>query len=134
MVKLWDFDFACIPGVIDNSKVDAEWTTSINVRPEKHQYYDIHYFFNTMLSKGFYPDILNRSRTPPEVVDFVERVLPPSLRRGNKRRVSKSGRLLDRVTSANPEYTTPEVLLRHDTFFTKFRVDEQGIGKSNDST
>ena len=28
-VKLWDFDFACIPGIVDNAKVDAEWTKKI---------------------------------------------------------------------------------------------------------
>lgn len=32
-IKLWDFDFACIPGVIKNSKVSADWTTNINVIP-----------------------------------------------------------------------------------------------------
>ena len=43
-VKLWDFDFACIPDKIDNCKVEAEWTSKINVIPKKNRYYDIHYF------------------------------------------------------------------------------------------
>ena len=30
-IKLWDFDFACIPGIIENQKVDAKWTNKINV-------------------------------------------------------------------------------------------------------
>ena len=42
-LKLWDFDFACIPDLIDNSKVSAEWTTAININPEQNRYYDIHY-------------------------------------------------------------------------------------------
>ena len=28
--KLWDFDFACIPGLVGNI-VDAEWTNEINI-------------------------------------------------------------------------------------------------------
>ncbi len=45
-IKLWDFDFACIPGIVDNAKVSAKWTDVINVRPEQNRYYDLHYFFN----------------------------------------------------------------------------------------
>lgn len=57
-IKLWDFDFACIPGVIKNSKVSADCTTNINVIPEKNRYYDIHYFFNTLIKKPFFPQIM----------------------------------------------------------------------------
>jgi serine/threonine protein kinase len=53
-IKLWDFDFAAIPGIIDNSKVEAEWTRKINVNPVKNRYYDVHYFFNTLTKKGFF--------------------------------------------------------------------------------
>lgn len=43
-IKLWDFDFACIPKLVNNSKVDAEWTNKINITPHQNRYYDIHYF------------------------------------------------------------------------------------------
>lgn len=43
-VKLWDFDFACIPGIVDNIKVESKWTKDINVTPEQNRYYDVHYF------------------------------------------------------------------------------------------
>ena len=33
--QIWDFDFSCIPDVVDNDKVSAEWTNSINITPEK---------------------------------------------------------------------------------------------------
>ena len=36
-IKLWDFDFACIPDIVDNSKVDAEWTDKINICPEQNR-------------------------------------------------------------------------------------------------
>ena len=35
-IKIWDFDFACIPGVVDNLKVSADWTDKINVKPEQN--------------------------------------------------------------------------------------------------
>ena len=53
-IKIWDFDFACIPGIVDNKKVSAEWTNKINVNCKKNQYYDIHFFFNTLTKKGFF--------------------------------------------------------------------------------
>ena len=34
-IKLWDFDFACIPGIVENKKVNAKWTNEINVIPKK---------------------------------------------------------------------------------------------------
>ncbi|MFM7977758.1 MAG: hypothetical protein ACKPKO_00440 [Candidatus Fonsibacter sp.] len=53
-IKLWDFDFACIPGIVDNSKVASDWTDKINVKPKQNRYYDLHYFFNTLTKKGFF--------------------------------------------------------------------------------
>ena len=34
-IKIWDFDFACIPGIVENAKVNAKWTDNINVIPKK---------------------------------------------------------------------------------------------------
>lgn len=42
---LWDFDFACVPGIVDNSKVYQKWSNDMNIKPIKNRYYDIHYFF-----------------------------------------------------------------------------------------
>jgi hypothetical protein len=75
-IKLWDFDFACIPGVVDNIKVELEWTKAINVTPEKNRYYDVHYFFNTLIKKGFCGGIMTSKKVPQEVKDFINRVLP----------------------------------------------------------
>ena len=30
-------------------KVESKWTKKINVTPEQNRYYDIHYFFNTII-------------------------------------------------------------------------------------
>ena len=75
-LKLWDFDFACIPGVVDNQKVKMGWTKAINVTPDKNRYYDLHYFFNTLIKKGFFANFMTDSRIPQEAKDFVKRIVP----------------------------------------------------------
>lgn len=112
-LKLCDFDFACIPGIVENSKVSAEWTSHINVNPEQNRYYDIHFFFNTLIRKGFFPEFLTDNTIPKEVIEFVERILPERLR--NSKYTHKRGRLL-----SNVEFTTPFEILKNDEFFKEF--------------
>jgi len=128
--KIWDFDFACIPGIIDNAKVYSEWTNDINVKPEPHPYYDVHYFFNTMSSTHFLPNFFTRDNNdmpyvPDEVTDFVKRIVPKHIRSGKY--VSESGRLLlsyDELKEMRGLfYTTPFEILTKDPFFSKMRDD-----------
>lgn len=109
-VKLWDFDFACIPNVVDNSKVDAEWTNKINICPEQNRYYDIHYFFNTLTRKGFLPEILTDSNVPDLVKEFIHRIVPEKFQTGKL--VSERGRIL-----IKDEYLIPDDILKTDPFF-----------------
>ncbi len=109
-VKLWDFDFACIPGIVENSKVDAEWTSKINITPEQNRYYDIHYFFNTLVRKGFFPEFNTSKEIPDKVRDFVKRIIPEKYESGKL--VSERGRIL-----INDEYLTPDEILKNDPFF-----------------
>jgi serine/threonine protein kinase len=128
-IKLWDFDFACIPNVINNIKVSLDWTKPINVTPEKNCYYDIHYFFNTLAFTGFFQEFMTSKSIPKEVKDFVCRVVPKQYRTViclHKEPASKGkcsvcfnvvherGRLL-----VNDEYTTPAKILE-DPFFSEF--------------
>jgi serine/threonine protein kinase len=113
-IKLWDFDFACIPGLVENDKVNAKWTSKINVNPEKNRYYDVHYFFNTLMRKGFFPQFLTEKEIPKKVIDFVNRIVPEKFRKGDN--IAERGRLL-----INKEYTTPDKILRSDPFFDKMR-------------
>ena len=113
-IKLWDFDFACIPGVVDNSKVEAEWTSKINITPEQNRYYDIHYFLNTLTKKGFFPEFLTSSEVPDKVKDFYKRIIPEKYQSGKL--VSERGRIL-----VNDEYLTPDEILKNDPFFSIMR-------------
>ena len=115
-IKLWDFDFACIKDVVNNSKVDSEWANKSNITSIKNQYYDIHYFFNTLIKKGFCPQILTSSAVPQEIKDFIYRVLPKKYING--KHVTDRGRLL-----VDTEYTTPDKLLKTDPLFNSLKSD-----------
>jgi hypothetical protein len=117
-IKLWDFDFACIPGVVENSKVSAEWTDKINIKPEQNKYYDVHYFFNTLTRKGFFPEFWKLEEVPQEVKEFVRRVVPVKYSEGKY--VSERGRILH-----DKEYVSADILLENDPFFEKMRPKKE---------
>ncbi|MEM0354112.1 MAG: protein kinase [Thermoplasmata archaeon] len=113
-IKIWDFDFACIDGVIDNNKVNAEWTKKINITKKENKYYDMHYFFNTLTSKRFFPQFYEGG-APAEIVEFVNRIIPEKYRNGSKY-VNKKGRI-----QVDVEYTTPYKVIMEDPLFRKYR-------------
>ena len=115
-IKLWDFDFACIPGIVDNSKVDAEWTDKINIKPEQNRYYDIHYFLNTLTKKGFFPEFWTDDCIPEKIRDFVRRVVPEKYSKEGKY-VTERGRIL-----VNDEYMIPDWILKNDPLFKVMRI------------
>ena len=108
--KLWDFDFACIPGIVSNSKVDSEWTKKINISATQNRYYDVHYFFNTLTRKGFFGEYWNDTDIPDKVREFVKRVVPDKYTTGKY--VSEKGRIL-----VNDEILTADEILKNDVFF-----------------
>lgn len=116
-IKLWDFDFACIPGIVDNKKVmiSNKWSRGINVGPTQNRYYDIHYFLNTLIKRGFFPELMTDRRVPDEVREFVLSVVPVEYQSGDS--VSKGGRILHNV-----EYTMPVEILRNNPYFEEFRI------------
>ena len=113
-LKLWDFDFATIPGIVDNSKVEADWTDKINIKPIQNRYYDVHYFFNTLTKKGFFPEFWSEPYIPDKVKNFVNRIIPDKFKEGEL--VTEKGRIL-----INDEYLTPDEILKNDPFFKSFR-------------
>jgi hypothetical protein len=143
-IKLWDFDFACIPNIIKNIKVELPWTKPINVTEKRHRYYDIHYFFNTLAFTGFFPKFMSSEWIHEDVKEFVKRVvpdkyrskicthkLPPSTKEEKETQckicnacVHSKGRLL-----VDDEYLTPANIL-NDPFFEEF-VDKTKKNKLN---
>lgn len=115
-IKLWDFDFACIPGLVENAKVSAKWTDKINIKPVQNRYYDVHYFFNTLTRKGFMPEFFDDSYIPQEIKDFVYRIIPEKYRDPGKY-VSERGRIL-----IDDEILTPDIIIKNDPLFEEFRT------------
>ena len=115
-IKLWDFDFACIPGLVENAKVSAKWTSKININPVQNRYYDLHYFFNTLTRKGFMPEFFTDSKIPQEAKNFIYRIIPEKFREPGKY-VSERGRIL-----INDEIFTPDWVIKNDPFFEEFRT------------
>jgi hypothetical protein len=113
-IKLWDFDFACIPNIVKNSKVEADWTTKINIKPVQNRYYDVHYFFNTFTKKGFFPEFWTEPEIPDKVREFVRRVVPEKFASGKN--VTEKGRIL-----SNDEYMLPDNIIKEDSFFKVMR-------------
>ena len=114
-IQLWDFDFACIPGIVENSKVDADWTDKINIKPEQNRYYDVHYFFNTLTKKGFFPEFWTDEEIPEKIREFVKRVVPEKYAKEGKY-VTERGRIL-----INDEIMTPDYILKNDPLFKVMR-------------
>lgn len=114
ILKLWDFDFACIPGIVDNNKVNAEWTTKINITSDMNRYYDVHYFFNTL------PRFINNfeSRVPEETLKFMNRIVPSVLR---QEMTDKGGYCRKNRILINQEFTTPKEIIKRDEYFEPFR-------------
>jgi serine/threonine protein kinase len=79
-IYIWDFDFACIPGVVENAKIYQEWTNNMNINSTQNRYYDVHYFFCTLIYKGFLPELMNEPCVPKEVKDFINYVVPEKYR------------------------------------------------------
>lgn len=117
-IKLWDFDFACIDGIVDNTKVNAEWTDKINVNSTTNRYYDIHYFFNTLVRKGFFPEFWDTPEISKQVKDFVKRIVPEQYTTGPK--IAERGRLL-----VNEEFIKPDDILKNDPFFERLRPKDK---------
>lgn len=115
-IKLWDFDFACIPGIAENSKVSAKWTEKININPVQNRYYDMHYFFNTLTKKGFMPEFFTDELIPSEIKEFIHRIIPENYRNAGKY-VSERGRIL-----INDEIFTPDQVLKYDPLFKDLRT------------
>lgn len=121
MIYLWDFDFSCISGIVENSKVYQEWTQKMNITSNKNRYYDLHYFFCTLVYKGFLPDLFSSTKVPKEVKAFIKYVVPKQYRPSSSENglVNKKCRL-----QVDDEYILPINLLKHDFFkeFTPLKV------------
>ena len=111
-IYLIDWDFAQIPNIVDNIKLHQEWTRKLNITSVQNRYYDIHYFFCSLICKGFLPEIMTDPIVPIEIKNFIDYVLPLEYRPSSKTEyVSKKCRLM-----VDTEYLLPIDILKHPLF------------------
>ena len=138
-IKIWDFDFACIDGIIENNKVNADWTRRMNITKKENKYYDMHYFFNTLISKRFFPQFYES--VPQPIIDFIHRIIPLEFR-GYRQHVKKNGIKYkyginyDYVNKkgriqVDTEFTTPYKIIMEDPLFEKYRFKTVPINSKN---
>jgi serine/threonine protein kinase len=123
-IKLWDFDFACIGGVVENAKVNSEWTNQMNISNRQNRYYDICFFMVSLQKPGFLQQFRECKEVPHKVFEFFDSIIPPELM--NSQLINERGRLL-----CDLEYTTPtEILVTH-PFFNKLRMKDDRVPEDN---
>jgi len=117
-IGISDYDFACIDGMIENNKVNSNWAKEKNITKKENKYYDMHYFFNTLISKRFFPQFYEGG-APQIIVDFIHRVVPVDYRNGGKY-VNEQCRV-----QINHEYLTPYQVIMTDPLFEKYRFRDK---------
>ena len=111
---IWDFDFACIPDVVENSKVYQQWTNDMNITSKQNRYYDVHYFFCTLIYKGFLPELMTEQSVPIEVKDFINWVVPKKYRPNTQNCVEMVKKMLaDTNLSNNIKNEIKNVIEKH---------------------
>ncbi len=96
IIKLCDFDNAYIPNIIGNDKMH----NTVNNR-----YYDLQYFFCSLIAQDCCPEILTSPHVPMQIKDFIKRIIPDKYRE----------------LSTNNEYLIPNDILTSDPLFKDLR-------------
>jgi hypothetical protein len=107
-----DFDFANINGLAENQKIESEWCKKIGLSKDQNRYYDLHYFFATLIMFCAYSHIV----IPPEIREFIDRIVPEKYQKLGNQFVGIRGRLM-----VNDEYVLPKDILEKDILFADFR-------------
>lgn len=115
-IKMDNFDFANINDVAENPKLDLHWVKSIPIIKTQNRYYDMHYFFNTLIQNGFISGFMKDKLIPEDVKSFIKRIVPDKYHGLTKDTVTNKGRLIP-----DDEYILPNDVLLNDPYFAEFR-------------
>ena len=100
--KICDFDFSSIEGVINNNKVNQEWTDIYHINSSSNKYVDMHLFLHTLLNVEIEYEI------PDEIIEFGKRVMPDNITI-----------MFNRIDS-QCEHTTPLEVINSDPLFADY--------------
>ena len=113
-LKISDFDFACIDGIIDNIKINSKHVKKAKITKNKNRYYDLHFFFNFLINNSICSELLNEDFSSKEIVEFLNNILPKKLRKSYE---NNKCRLI-----YNIEYKIPLDILLKNKFFDEFII------------
>ena len=111
LVKVADFDYACIPGKCVNPKVGTTHACTFGCTEEPSKIYDVHLFLNSVYSY--------RNNAGPTMTTWLQQQLPAKTR-GNDNTGTKFGRLRNPSDWKGQIHTPLEILLSR--FFSEFRT------------
>jgi hypothetical protein len=114
IIKLNNFDFANIPNIADNKKIELNWVKSTGISATENKYYDVHFFFNCMTKH--IPNFMNDIYIPNDVKTFINTIIPAHYLEHDTEFVGHLGRLL-----VDDEFTTPAEILSTNPYFAEFR-------------
>jgi hypothetical protein len=103
LLKINDFDFASIEGIINNNKLRSKWACDQNITDEGNKYYDMHFFLNCL------SNYRSKYRLNAEIADFIDRVIPKEYTEPLRYQYSKV-------------HTSPQRILETDELFSSFRT------------
>lgn len=107
-----NFDFANINGLVENPIIESESCKKIGLLRDQNRYYDLHYFFATLIMFSAKCGII----IPPEIREFINRVIPEKYQKLGNKFVDMKGRLM-----VNDEYIIPKDILEKDILFAEFK-------------
>ena len=111
LVKMADFDYACLPGKCENPKVGTDHACSFGCTTEPSKVYDLHLFLNSLYSY--------RKKVGPIMTAWLQQQLPEKTR-GNDNTGVRFGRLKNPKEWDGIIHTPLEILLSR--YFSEFRT------------
>lgn len=115
-LKICDFDFSTIDGVIENVKMKSKYVKKAKISSQQNRYYDLHFFFNFLINKSVCNDLINSNYSSPEIIQFLNDILPTKLRKSYD---NNKCRLIYDI-----EYKIPYDILINHTFFNEFIINK----------
>ena len=109
-IKIDDFSWANINNIAKNTKLDLPWVKAIPITKTQNRYYDMHYFFNTLIT--FIPGFMQDPCIHDETKKFISDILPTKFDNLTTRR----GRLIP-----DGEYLLPVDVIETNDFFKEFK-------------
>jgi hypothetical protein len=117
-IKFAHFNRSCINNLVENKFVDRH----NNLSNKENKYFDVHYFFNTLI--GFKSDkYIKNLMDLKEITDFLDRILPEQLRSSSNKLNDfyLNTELYNNMSNTDKKKLEPLYILLNDPLFNDFK-------------